>query len=322
MLRHFVAKPLGIIFYLVALGLSLWPLTSCRRMEVSGPLKKLSVLFVGSSFGVNTFAQFPALAAAGGVSITAMGAYQGGMTLKDLRWHIENSSAIMESYKFTSGSLSWFNNGPMLFEQLLRAEKWDIIILQRAAPGKDGGSDIWSEDMAEDPSYILHFIRDRVPYQPIILFNSCFSRPVCCFESRDEQVSQTTAIMNTARLVEKDFKISIIPAAVAIQKARSTELAYLRTSNSLQYPIPDLTGLEQHLDTGVGSYVLGCLLFEQICKPIVGTSITEIDYIPTLKDVKGFVFDDKWFTQISEDDAKMARQCALYALENPYVFCD
>lgn len=322
MLRHFVAKHLGIIFYLVALGSSLWPLASCSRMEVSESQKKLSVLFVGSSFGVNTFAQFPALATAGGVSITAIGAYQGGMTLKDLRRLIENSSAIMESYKYTSGDLSWINNGPMLFEKLLLTEKWDIIILQRAAPGKDGGSDIWSIDMAEDLSFILRFIEDRVSYQPIIMFNSCFSRPICFFESREEQVSQTTAIMNTAKLVEEDFRISIIPAAVAIQKARSTDLAYLKTSNSLQYPIPDLTGLEQHLDTGVGSYVLGCLLFEQICKPIVGISITEIDYIPTLKDVKGFVFDDKWFTQISEDDAKIAKQCALYALDNPYVFCD
>lgn len=309
--------------FISGLGIAFVVFSACERVDENDPQKELKVLFIGSSFGVNTFAQFPAMATVGGLYITAVCAYQGGMTLKDLRNHIEDSSKITECFCYSSSKQKWCKWGSLTVEELLRDENWDIIILQRSAPGKDGGSDVWSDEMSEDFSFILHYIEEHTGCQPSIMFNSCFSRPVCSFAGgKEEQISQTRAIMNTARIVEEGFKIRIIPSAVAIQTARGTSLAYIKTSNSMQYQIPDMTGLGQHLDTGVGSYVLGCLLFELICEPILGVSVTELNYLPSLSDVKGLVFADQWFTRISERDAQVAIQCALYAKYNPYAYCD
>ena len=65
------------------------------------------------------------------------------------------------------------------------------------------------------------------------------------------------------------------------------------------YCIPDLTGVGDHLDIGLGSCVLGCLLFEQICGSRFNMTIKDVSYIPVLGDVhnNAGVFPDESFTQ-------------------------
>ena len=291
-----------------------------QKEEVSEFDPQLSVLSIGSSFGVNTFISFPSLVSAAGVSFLGGNLFLGSCTLSDIRRICENKGNFHSGALYSSRSHKWETSTSSIIE-MLRLAKWDIIILQRAAPGQKGGSDEWTESMSNDLAYILSFINDNTDYNPEILFNSSFSLPVGKMKSRSAQTESVKAIMDTALEMKSEFGINIIPSAIAIHNARCSELAYVPTRNSNGYSIPDMTGSGDHLDIGVGSYVLGCLLFEQICGERFGLSIRDLDYLPTLRDVHNNAggFPDQDFTPINRDLSLVAKEAAISALCHPSI---
>lgn len=281
--------------------------------------KKLRVLFIGSSFGVNTFIQFPALASSVGIDIYGLNLYTGSCTLEDVA-DICRKDGSFERGAFYSSEIGQWQQANSRLSSALKTIEWDIIILQRSAPGKKGGCDTWTNEMAKDLDYIIEYIQNTVLGKPKIMFNSTFSRSVGTLGSREKQEQSVTQIMETAKQVQNTFGIEVIPSAVALQNARITKLAMVPTFNSKNYEIPDLTGEGDHLDIGVGSYVLGCLLFEQICGKRYDLSIMNVPYIPTLKDVQNNAgaFPDNNFTQITTSQAHIAKYAAMSAAQNPW----
>lgn len=296
--------------------------TSCERESVED-MKTLNVLFIGSSFGVNTVAQFPAMAKNAGVDVLMVSAYQGGLTLSDIKRIIIDDSKFDNIFNFSSRRRKWEAMKSMPISSLLGCCDWDVVILQRAAPGKTGGSDRWTTDMEDDLSFILDYIKLRIRSDASVLFNTCFSRPVNSFSrGREEQLVQTELIVSSSLIIQNRFDVEVIPSAYVIQYARNTDISYFPTTNSSHFSIPDITGDGHHLDTGLGSYILGCLLFEQVCGSIWGISIIDNDYVPSLSDVHGFVFDDKYYTQITREEATIAKTCVISAYNNYRRFVD
>lgn len=70
----------------------------------------------------------------------------------------------------------------------------------------------------------------------------------------------------------------------------------------------------------VGSYVLGCLLLEQICGKRYDLSIMNVLYIPILMDVQNNAgaFPDNNFTQITTYQAHIAKYAAMSIVQNPW----
>ena len=281
--------------------------------------KQIKVLLIGSSFGVNTIVQFPAIAIAGGIDATVGNLYKGSCTLSDIVNIINETDSFNTGRIYTKQSNAW-TNATSDFEQMLALHDWDIIIVQRAAPNKAGGSDSWTNEMANDLKTILQYIQAHTTNHPKIMFNSVFGRSVGYFNgSRENEIASANLIMTTAKTMQEQFGLEIIPAAIAIQNARNTSLSYVQTYNSAGYTIPDLTGEGDHLDTGVGSYILGCLLFEQICGKRFDLSVINIDTLPTLANVaNNGCFADSCFTQITAEQARIARYAAMCAVRDPW----
>jgi len=320
-MRHFCIKRVVIFFVIF--------LTSCSSLKESqengceGQVKavrsELNVLYIGSSFGVCTFIQFPALAASAGINITGLNLYSGGCTLKDVAEICKNDSEFENGAVYTYTTRKWQTSSKNI-KEVLHNNKWDIVILQRAAPGKDGGCDQWTDEMASELNCIISYIKENSISIPTIYFVSGFSRSVGTLGNREKQLESVLAINSTAMQVYEQFGIDIIPSATAIHNARITGLSNVPTYNSCSFMIPDLTGEGDHLDTGIGSYILGCLLFEKICGGLYGLSIVNLSYIPTLTDVQNNAggFSDSCFTQIDIEKAFIAKEIVLATVKDPW----
>lgn len=281
--------------------------------------KSLCVLSIGSSFGVNVFVQFPALASSIGIEIIGTNMYKGSCSLHEIAELCRNDEQFEGSATYSFKTRSWKPSSRRVSE-VLRSQDWDIIILQRPAPGQVGGSDQWTVDMAKDLDYILKYIQFGASGHPKVMFCSSFSRSVGQLGSREKQFASVELIMQTSKQISDSFGLDIIPAAVAVHNARITSLSRVQTYNSMGYDIPDLTGEGNHLDTGVGSYILGCLLFEQICGKRYDLSILNVPYIPTIEDVRGNAggFNDSNYTQITAEQAHIAKYAAMSAIKSPW----
>ena len=284
--------------------------------------KALKVLNIGSSFSVNTFVQFPALAIAGGVDLVAGQLYTGGATLADIVSIIEGDGNFGSGRIYTKQTNAWTNASKNI-DDMLALYDWDIIILQRSAPNKTGGSDSWTGSMAEDLETVIQYVQENTTNNPKIIFSSGFGRSVEYFGSREAQVASVELIMSTAKEMQEQFGLEVIPAAIAIQNARNTSLSFVSTYNSSGHTIPDLTGEGEHLDTGVGSYILGCLLYEMILGKVFNMSILTNTNLPTLANVTGNgCFADSNFTQITQEQAQIARYAAMCAVREPWTIND
>lgn len=281
--------------------------------------KFLNVLYIGSSFGVCTFVQFPALAASAGIKIIGGNLYKGSCTLKDVASICSCNGDFETGAIFSYISNKWEFSSKNILDMLHEVE-WDIVVLQRAAPGKNGGCDQWDDEMAEELRYIISYITENTHKRPLIYFSSCFSRSVGTLGSRENQLESVEKIISTSLQVRDEFDVEIIPAATAVQNARFTTLANVATFNSNHYPIPDMTGEGDHLDTGLGSYVLGCLMFEQICGKFYEMSISDLDYIPTLKDVQNNAcgFKDECFTEVTKEQSEIVKDVIMSTMRAPW----
>ena len=87
---------------------------------------------------------------------------------------------------------------------------------------------------------------------------------------------------------------------------------------SVAETIPDMAEDSMHLDTGVGSYVCGALLYEYLIGGRYGKSILTNGYVPTLADVAsmGFPFPQSAYTQPMPEDIIISKYAAMMACKN------
>lgn len=281
--------------------------------------KSLKLLLIGSSFGVNTICNFPSLCDAAGIHITCCNMYKGSCTLEDVKTNIDTDNNIFTTRVWSSDNKSWTSSTYKNVSDVMPMDDWDVVILQRAAPGKEGGSDYWTDDMADQYEFILDYIRTHATNTPKIYFNSVFGRPLAKNgNNRQTQRDQALLIMSTAMEMQDQFGVEVLPISIALQNARETELSLLATSNSKGYVVPDLTGNEDHLDIGIGSYLLGCCVFEKICGDFFNMSILEVNHIPTWAEIQNNAagWGIQYFTSPTERTAKIARYCAMCSVRN------
>jgi hypothetical protein len=88
---------------------------------------------------------------------------------------------------------------------------------------------------------------------------------------------------------------------------------------SVAETIPDMAEDSMHLDTGVGSYVCGALLYEYLIGREYDKSILTNGYIQSLSDVISFggVFSSSAYTQPTAEDIIISKYAAMMACRNP-----
>lgn len=339
----FMPKQTSVHTIIVANGTdSVYATLSLKETETAHTFEKeLKVLFVGSSYGVNTISMFPVLASKAGINITCGSLYYGSASigLVDIRplAHIPSKFANNSDFgwykKFVNGS--WEEGigeeGSRTYLYALQDEQWDVIIFQRGAEELKLNS--WSDMQTSCLQQMLDYTRAHCSYTPIILFADGIANPVGYngVQTRNSQIQQTKNIIATSQVMREKFGIDVIPVSVAMQNARNTTLHNYGYNNGLDNH--DLVSDTQHLDAGIGYYVTGATLFEYILKPMFGISIANLSYLPRVTDVKNCwvnsVFtpplseeqrrhtDEEMFTGITQNNLTIAKLAVMDAIATP-----
>lgn len=271
--------------------------------------KSLKVLLIGSSHGVNTISMFPVLAENAGIDITCGNLYIGSATIGFFKTrpavqipYMAEHDVPFNTFKvWRSGA--WSGESTKTIDYALDLYEWDVIILQRGASENTD----WDEAISNFFQNLLDHIQARCSYTPRIYFNSGIANVA----SPATQRQQTIDIMNSAKSMQAEYGLSIIPTAVAVQYARAT---YLKNTGVYG----DMASDTQHLDTGVGQYVTGCCVFETIVKDLLGMSVRELDYLPVYSDVSGNVVNSgsQFFTPITDYFSEIGKTVAALAVQD------
>lgn len=276
--------------------------------------KKIRVLLIGSSHGVNTISMFPVLANHAGIDTIVGNLYSGSATLGlynsrpavQIPYMADNDVSFNLFAVYENGG--WTKKATTTISYALSLYDWDVVILQRGA-----SEDYWDDSIANFYQHLLDYIKDNCSYNPRIYFNSGIANAARNIETC---LTETNTLITTALLQKSQFGIDIIPTALAVQYARSTCLKEtgqdLGSSNYYKCMGCDV----QHLDTGIGQYVTACTVFEKIVKDIFQRSVRELDYLPVYSDVSGNVINSgsEYFTPITEYYARVAKTCAALAV--------
>lgn len=273
----------------------------------------LKILLIGSSHGMNTISQLPWIAYKNGFDVTIGNVYRGSLTLQQIATSIEDSTAIGGWFKiFKKGK--WLSQSSTLFIDVISAEKWDYIILQRSA----SDDEMWTEEQSEAMDVVLEKIKEKSSGCPTILFNTGFADPS---DDKATQIEKSNMIMSSAKLMREEFQLEIIPVVTAIQNARNTKL-----SNIGAYAKHQLCYDSQHLDYGIGCYIAGATVFEFIFKKY-GFSILNMKGYASYEEAKTFVDtlidtggEGAAYTEPTKESLKIAKYCAMAAVKDVDTF--
>lgn len=295
--------------------------------------KKLKVLLVGSSHGVNTISMFPVLCKAAGIDIVCGNLYSGSATIglppatipnSQIPCMAKNNLSFERFAVYENGS--WSTKTTKTLKYALETYEWDVVIVQR------GNTEVekWDDTMDGFFQYLLDYIKDNaikgldennqpIYYTPRIYFNSGLANGSSY--GALTQVNTTNNIISTSEVMKSRWGIDIIPTAVALQYARKTILHNVGAWVPPYDPpgdMPDLTYDGQHIDTGIGQYVLACCVFEKIIKDFFNMGVRELKYLPVYSDISGNTTNatEAYFTPISEYYSRIGKTCAALACDD------
>lgn len=270
----------------------------------------IKVLLIGSSHGMNSISQFPWIAYKSGFDVTVGNVYKGSLTLQQVATAISSNTAIGGWFKvFRNGA--WVTETSTLFDDVIKREQWDYIIIQRSA----SDDTTWTAEQATALDTIIERIIAKSVGTPRILFNSGFPDPTA---SVDGQRTQWESIMESARNMQATYQIGIIPMATAIVNARTTSLG-----NIGYYTNKQLCYDSQHLDYGIGCYVCGVTLFEYILKDFGWSCLTAKGYA-TYEEAASFGVTVDYngitssaYTEPTAQTMTIAKYCVMAAVREP-----
>lgn len=257
------------------------------------------VLLLGSSFGMNTIAQFPILANKSGVNCIAANVYKGSLSINTLAQYCQDGVSISDVNwykKYINGE--WVNMGKnTTIKDILKSEKWDVISVQRGAAERTS----FTEEMKSSLDTILDYIIKNCDNSPKVVFNSLFAYPYS-IATRDTQQQESENIMATANLAKEEYGLDVIPVAPILQNIRNIdEFAEMGVSEKKMLCYDDI-----HLDPGLGCYVTGCVMYEFLFRHKFKSVLT-CNYLPTAEEVGKF-WQTTGFTDITERYAKIIRR--------------
>ena len=274
---------------------------------------KLKVLLIGSSHGMNTMSQFPWIAYKSNIDVTVGNVYKGSLSLQQIAQSIKDKTEIGGWFKvFSKGK--WMSLANTEFSNVINYTEWDYIILQRSASYDEN----WDEVQSEAMGIIINEIISIAKNTPNIVFNSGFADPK---QSAEEIVSQSNAIINSAKQMQAEFQLDIIPVVTAIQNARKTSLSSLGN-----YQYHNLCYDSQHLDYGIGCYVAGITLFQFFFGRIGISALTAKGYA-SYEEAKQFVGnlvdsggEKMAYTEPTDETILIAKYCAMAACRDMDTF--
>lgn len=280
--------------------------------------RSLKVMNIGSSHGIDMIQSFPILANKAGINIQCANLYTGGIQLSAILDNCTNN-VDFQRYSVNRTGESWSTitsgTGTRTVLNALHSERWDIIILQRSAYN----TNTWTQSQKESLYGIIKYITENIDYKPKILF-SLGHPPAVGNASTPTLADQNQWYLDSvagALQMQQDWYLDIIPTGTAVQNARSTFLKLYGTGDN-----QDLCRDLLHLDTGIGTYITGCVLFEYIIGKRFDLSILTNKYIPKLSDLSGILGSVTTYTQPTERMAEVVRYCAMAAIQEPYKISD
>lgn len=282
--------------------------------------KHIKIAFMGSSTGVNTIQDLPFILDRDKIDLTIVNLFVGSATLED--WaDLCGVSTQVNAGVFISTSSVW-SNMSMSVDEMLDYAEWNYIIIQRGVAEATTFTSTQSAALND----IIGHIRQYTDYNPIILFNSGFDRPKNLGVTRQQQIDNTKDIMITAKNMQDEFGIEVIPTGIAIQNARNTILANYGTySSQSEYygGFPDLACDQTHLDVGIGSYITAGVLYEFIVSRWDATGISANKRFPTEAEATSrtsvtTVADTYTPASDVSDYYEIANSCILAAIRSPW----
>lgn len=206
----------------------------------------LKILFIGSSFGVDTINYVGDIAHSYNFNIVIGNLYVGASGIKDYITFYESDRKI-SYYKWGLNATVW-ENGTSTVKEALADEAWDFVIIQNGAYQSADESTYWDQDEKGNitNNYVSLFagIIDRCCLfsHPVICFNmtwaySVYHTPSSSQGSKDKWLSfginqkqrQLGMYTELCRLAQKVLQHCpevkfVIPSGTAVQNARGTSL--------------------------------------------------------------------------------------------------
>ena len=304
--------------------------------NIKEDVKKIKVLLVGSSHGMNTIAQVPWIAYHSGINIEVGNVYIGSLSLQRLFGMNERNEKCTLKY-FKDGA--WESHNSLSFSDVFGFTDWDFISVQRSASDDTlwittqneadtiqnamtninynvSGSETIYMSHNEALQYVINLIRNNVKKNAEVVFNSGFADP-----SEGISSTQTDAIISTSKDMKEQFGIDYIPMAIAIRNARNTYLRNYGSWDNTNYQDQkhQLCYDSQHLDYGIGCYVASICFLEFIFRK-VGLSVLNLNGYGTQEEVGSFIslaLTDGNYTEPTEESMVAAKACAMAACNTP-----
>jgi len=213
----------------------------------------LKILFIGSSFGVDTINYVGDIAHSYNFNIVIGNLYVGASGIKDYITFYESDRKI-SYYKWNLNAIAW-ENSTSTVKEALSDEAWDFVVIQNGAYQSADESTYWDQD--EKGNITKNYVN---LFADIIDRCCLFSHPVICFNmtwaysvyhtlsssqgSKDKWLSfginqkqrQLGMYTELCRLAQKVLQHCpevkfVIPSGTAVQNARGTSL---RTDTTIQ----------------------------------------------------------------------------------------
>lgn len=244
----------------------------------------LRVLAIGNSFTEDAMQYMNGMVKASGIDderLIICSLTEGSSSFET--WASKDYDLMAVQLRTEAGSASMKTKGS--FREVLN-QNWDLIVIQQASD--------------------LSYKWESFSYMKLLeekLLSCCVNPSVCLgyqlVWSHGESEMPYVLEGNIAccrKMMRRYGADVIIPTGVAIQNARNTRL------NDNKY----LTRDYWHLNEGIGRYIATATWFERIIEPVFGVSVIDNACLPQ--------------GDYSKEDAMLARQCAMKAIADPFVF--
>ena len=220
--------------------------------------KKLSVLFIGNSFAIDTTDHAPALALSLGVKEVFFGTlYVGGCSIKMHFDHASENKAVYE-YHTNDGS-GWKMVENFTIKEAIGERAWDWIVIQHGTG--DGGRYTSAESYAHLDA-LISYVKALAPNSKLAFNMTWVGEPTSTHHEISSYGGDTakmyddlTAIKREIILPKKDFD-KFIPTGTAVENAR-TGYDGLLTRDTY------------HLSYGLGRLIASLTLLSTICEKTV-----------------------------------------------------
>lgn len=271
----------------------------------------IKILQIGSSLNRCSAAMFPFLASKNGWNVTFASLFVGSMTLQQVADGFSNGRLFTDIKVYKNDEVS---NVRLTLPEVIAMESWDYIILGRGATEDTTFTDTQEQSLQT----AIDGIRDNSVNAPNILFMTGIPSGRSAMSSMEEEWKTQ---VDTAKVVQAKFGLSLLPVGTAVTNARRTSLAKLGVFNH-----DTTSGMRidsDHLDWGIGYYLCAATLYEYLMqfrgKSVVACKgYASFEEQSQIKIGSASFSDEECYTEPTAETMNIAKVCAMLAVKNPY----